>query len=163
MRRPPPIVRLLPVPMLLLAGAAAVAWVYSYCCYDTVGFWPSPARRVAYGVLSHHGTVCFVKVAEGDVVSRWKWLHRRSRSPELRLRGVGGFLFRRERGETLGGVPYRVLCLLAAAPALALARRRRPRGPGLCPACGYDLRATPERCPDCGRAPAREAVARARD
>ena len=44
--------------------------------------------------------------------------------------------------------------LLAAMLALPMAgvvvtRKRKPK-PGICLACGYDLRATPNRCPECG-------------
>ena len=59
--------------------------------------------------------------------------------------------------------PHWFLALLSGTPAalwLRRARRRSRAGArqshGLCPACGYDLRATPGRCPECGALAAAE-------
>jgi hypothetical protein len=51
---------------------------------------------------------------------------------------------------------WSLLLLTAPLPLLrigAAIRRRRARGHGLCAACGYDMRATPQRCPECGAVP----------
>ena len=80
-----------------------------------------------------------------------------------------GFGYDEDRWRTadgrLTGLDYRVsfpawlpIALFALAPAARarsrLVRLRRSRRRGYCIQCGYDLRATPGRCPECGTAPA---------
>ena len=48
---------------------------------------------------------------------------------------------------------WMVLLVLLPLPALwsaAVVRRRLRLSREICPTCGYDLRATPDRCPECG-------------
>jgi hypothetical protein len=64
----------------------------------------------------------------------------------------------RERGfdvttDPIARVPHLLAIGATAGPVVAwllVRRRRRPFGPGLCGSCGYDLRASPGRCPECG-------------
>jgi len=59
-------------------------------------------------------------------------------------------------------IPYWIIAApTAALPASRIAARlRRSRRARLnsCPTCGYDLRATPDRCPECGAIPDRRAA-----
>jgi hypothetical protein len=56
---------------------------------------------------------------------------------------------------TVGSMPYWPLLVpflvLPLARCRARWRRARRRWAGQCLACGYDIRATPERCPECGK------------
>jgi hypothetical protein len=47
-------------------------------------------------------------------------------------------------------VPYWFILMLTLAPAAWMIYRTKPTRPGHCTKCGYDLRASPDRCPECG-------------
>jgi hypothetical protein len=79
----------------------------------------------------------------------WQWLGFNLHSATRRT-NTGGL-----RTERAFRVPWWLIAAVLALPPLLATRRRglrrQRRAKGLCEWCGYDLRATPGRCPECGR------------
>jgi hypothetical protein len=69
----------------------------------------------------------------------------------------GHIVFRSRNDFRMFTVPtWFLFILFASLPGVRLVgwiRRGRASKDGLCPRCGYDLRATPDRCPECGTMP----------
>ena len=159
---------------LLLFVAVCVMWVRSYFAADQIGV--ANARAYVRCAAIHGGSlfVCSTNDAHRQPDRRWQV---RTVKPDvfaptaadLRTMGaerwsVAGIIhFARDRvkSPSLSGAGYTLLvvplwlpaaasgCFAIAAGALVFRTRRRTRT-GRCAACGYDLRATPARCPECG-------------
>jgi hypothetical protein len=112
--------------------------------------WPRYQRMGAY--TAPHYAVAYGPVRPGDAFVDWE------------LGDAGWYTVRNVNGvrSVTGVAPFWCIALATALPPLSWlgvrlrshVRQRRERRPGLCPSCGYDLRATPDRCPECGRAAA---------
>ena len=146
---------------LLLSAMMSVLWVRSYLVHDALDWGTSKGRA---GLLSADGRLVVGRTTIPPTalayVPRGLQYRAESRSTELKpswssWSGVqvthvaqGGFVASDVR------IPYWFLLPLTSIPfALWLYRRLWPPvPPSCCPACGYDLRASPDRCPECGRA-----------
>ena len=158
---------------LLLAMLCGLLWIRSYTVIDGVAY----GRRAGlfYQVISQRGWLSLDLAPNSRLDQRMVWMHRRA---DLALAGhrlgsgdpvtgISWFGASRFGGQVVSlpgpsrfaysaAVPHGLLvALLCAWPAIHGARavRRRMRGSTgcTCVACGYDLRATPTRCPECGR------------
>jgi hypothetical protein len=155
---------------LLLCVAVCVLWVRSYHsadnAYVTLGNYP-------FTISSLYGEVSLSSIDAGGFAYIFLPDWRTQRVSELHVSqqrlsqqcqrkllgiGIGSFTFQAGPGNT--PMTNRVLvlpCWLIASILLiptstrlvAWGRRRQRRHRDLCVNCGYDLRASPERCPEC--------------
>jgi hypothetical protein len=157
-------------PSLILFVATAALWVRSYWRSDLFG-WIQPVQPQADSLFIHlesgRGGLSiyagFRSHWDGATCIRTGWLWVSDDRPPIPHAGWGrdnrwGFGYQSIR---LTSVDYRWFifpawlptCLFAALPlsrlGLSIRHRRRIRE-GHCRQCGYDLRATRHRCPECG-------------
>jgi hypothetical protein len=174
------LLNLLTAGSLLLCVAVCVLWVRSYWRYDQVNrFGADHVLELSSG--DGVFAVMYGPTYKGPGAVQWptSWRYRNYKA--LGKNGLPGqmAIASHRRLHRLGlaydanrlitpslGPPYYsshrlylphwlVALALAALPSARSWRRwrcRRARAAGGCPACGYDLRATPDRCPECGAA-----------
>ena len=160
---------------VLIFLASAALWIRS--CWITDGLSHGQSGR-AVGVWSHRGRL-IVDTMGDDEIPMWPgfagWTRERGKSepafsfldtfpdtPKWRRLGF------KHRSAGAAGLPTRrieawaipdwfVMLLCLPIPIVVLRRKLRDlyrAAHQLCAACGYDLRASPDRCPECGRSSA---------
>jgi hypothetical protein len=167
---------------LLLCVAVLVQWARSEWRYDEFS-WSSRSRMGttceyrSVGLVSEAGQLAIHRQwytqsqpggpqdwspPDGTTEHRHEWTAmpaHRGRYASLANNGFSyGTILRTDLTSRVLLVPHWCIFVLTAIlPAIALREwiRHRRIKPGSCVVCGYDLRATPGRCPECGTEPAR--------
>jgi hypothetical protein len=158
---------------LALFAATVVLWARSYWAWDVVQwtFAGHPGELYAsQGRVTYHRQDLASFLVRPDR-PRWHWHHEASPPqsndgpafgipPEVGWwwRGFGWTSLSTAGGLAVHRFAYAphwaLAALFLALPLAWLASRRRRRSRHeMCAACGYDLRATPDRCPECGAVP----------
>jgi len=147
---------------LVICMLTTALWVRSYFILDAMD-WSTSHGRAGFSTTQGHiayGAVSLTPAYRGKVIHGFSY-----RSTAV---GYGfslsimrpwwtswtGFALARVRQPSFSAwdfrVPFWLPLLLSAIAPLLWYRRRHRYPPGTCQQCGYDLRASPNRCPECG-------------
>jgi hypothetical protein len=158
------IFRAIPAVCLAAAIMLAVMWVQSYSSLDMWRFkLPGWKHRTNHGTLvvicSDRGVLRVnTEVAwPGYLMNTPGWHHFRQSNQNsiLQSHPMAQWDWNNLKGSGHRDIqfPYWFAVVLLALPSVIYLPlwRLRMKGPGFCTNCGYDLRATPDRCPECGK------------
>ena len=174
----PRLLTLLALLSLMLCVGAVVLWVRS-CWVSDALLWANGSGERGAQAVSGTWALVTTNVPRSPATLRWNRFDSRDLSvwddgPPLSLPNRLGFGYRyrvfptatmrlRDPDPAVVLPPvvvtrtvlvplWLVAVLFALLPTARLYRRIRPKyAAGHCPACGYDLRASPGRCPECGQ------------
>jgi hypothetical protein len=156
---------------LLLSVATAALWVRSYWVHDVVYRWHPAGGWVFSSDLASLYFMWWKGDSPTIGSAAWQW----ERLPHTRQQKK--FEFHRQRQSYISDLDgqsvwetdrwvqfphWAAFTVLFPLPLLAgfhRIRQSKPRRANLCLACGYDLRATPDRCPECGTIVPKKATA----
>jgi hypothetical protein len=174
--------RIFRISTLILAIGVAILWPLSYAFFPVAGReaysgigteliamrgllifydWNTyagnpPDQELAFNLIPASSRMGSRLQAEFGTAAASTWLARRG------FVAISGARYGPQSSVTILMLPQWLVLLVLASPAVGhrLRQRSRRHAPGAkpCKRCGYDLRASPERCPECGAIPGEAAA-----
>jgi hypothetical protein len=156
---------------LLLCVATIFLWITGYFVLFDLNW---AGHTVEWELLCSRGEMSILRMEWGSPIptanAGWNCWGRAPRSLQLQLQRLSGVtgrfrfsafgfaLFQHHKLTVSDGPEILWPCwafalLTFSLPIAWMIHRLRPLVPGFCTVCGYDLRATPDRCPECGAIP----------
>jgi hypothetical protein len=144
--------------LLAMCSVTAVAWPWSYWRAEGIG--THIFSNLVFIAVIERGSFCVGMRSDLGSARSVEWFHGQPTN-ELSGHSVLNFVFYPLRNGLALGVPLWLCSVLFGCCGVFVLRRARESLPGHCTVCGYDLRATPNRCPECGTVPPKkEAISR---
>ena len=147
---------------ILLLAMIGVGWAQSYRAQHLISAWFD--NDSVYSLRSAEGVLVVIVSRDWSAPygtrpdpRLWASTHGRGQAiPDTTFWNRRGFFFSNTANGFSIAFPYWLAAAVASVAPVSIlwraARRRYLPRRGLCPHCGYDLRATPGRCPECGTA-----------